>query len=124
MLSCKGRPNLLLLDEEVENAAQLIVPSLGGHEVVKASYLVKWRYRATPIGGDAVAWMADQEGKMKLLQDLRRHYSRIPRLGLSVIRIRGFVVPIRVPVTVAIGMSVCHTVRPDALLRTFAAERW
>lgn len=66
-----------LLNEEVEEAYELLVSSLVGHEVVEAGNLVQRRDGTAVVGGNGAARMADQKGKVELPEDVERENSRI-----------------------------------------------
>ena len=73
--------------EIVENTALLVIPSFSRHEVVEASNLVKRRYRATPVAGNAVARVTNQKGEMELSEDFAGDDGRVARLRDCRVRI-------------------------------------
>ena len=61
----------------VEEAAELIVASLLGHELVEAGLLDKRWHAAPVIAGNGVAGVADKEGEVELLEQLLGHDRRV-----------------------------------------------
>lgn len=70
----------------VEEAAELIVAGLLGHELVEAGLLDKRRHATPVIAGNGVARVADKEGEVELLEQLLGHDRRVVGLRRSVIR--------------------------------------
>lgn len=70
----------------VEEAAELVVASLFRHELVETGLLDERRHAAAVIARDGVAWVADKEGEVELLEQLPRHDRRVVRLGGGVVR--------------------------------------
>ena len=81
MLACKLGTNLATRTEVVEQAALLIVSSLRRHEVIEAGYGVERGDGASPVAGNAVLGMADEESEMELVQDFGGHDGGISRFG-------------------------------------------
>lgn len=81
VLACKLGTDLATRTEVVEQAALLVVSSLRRHEVVEAGYGVERRNSASPVAGNAVLGVTDEEGEMELVQDFGRHDGGISRFG-------------------------------------------
>jgi hypothetical protein len=64
----------------IEEATELIVARLLGHELHEASLLDKRRHAAAVIAGNRVARVADKESEVKLLEQLLGHDRRVTRL--------------------------------------------
>lgn len=132
MLSSNGWTNLLLLAEEVENAAKFVVSGLLGHEVVEPGDLVEGWDGAAVVGGNAVTWVSDQECEVELLQDLCWNDGWISGLGFGVIRVWSFMIavrspvvgPVRVTVRKAIGMAIRLAICSDSFLGSLSTQRW
>ena len=61
----------------VEEAAELVVAGLFGHELVEAGLLDERRHAAPVIAGNGVARVADKEGEVELLEQLLGHDRRV-----------------------------------------------
>lgn len=70
----------------VEEAAELIVACLFGHELVEAGLLDEWWHATPVIAGNGVARVADKESEVELLEQLFGHDRRVVGLRRSVIR--------------------------------------
>lgn len=75
-----------LVEQVVEQPAQLVVPGLGGHELVEARQLAQRRDRAPVVGRDGPPRVPDQEGPVEATQHLGRHHRRVVLLGVVVCR--------------------------------------
>lgn len=82
VLTCKLGTNLATRTEVVEQATLLIVSSLGRHEVVKTSDCIERGDSASPVAGNAVLGVTDEEGEVELVQDIVRDNGGVSRLGL------------------------------------------
>jgi len=82
VLTCKLGADLTTRTEVVEQATLLIVSSLGRHEVVETSDCVERGDGASPVAGNAVLGVTDEEGEMELVQDIGRDHGGVSRLGL------------------------------------------
>lgn len=126
ILPSLGRPNLLLLYQEVEDSAKLIVASLRWHKIVEASNFIKWRNGASPVRWNAVSWMPNQKGEMELLQNSPWHDSRVTWFCSGVVWIRSLVVTITRSICRAggssIGQPVCLPVGANSFFDALAAQ--
>lgn len=73
----------------VEEAAELVVAGLLGHELVEAGLLHKRGNTAAVVAGDGVARVADQEGEVELLQQIPGHDRGVAGLRQRAVRVRG-----------------------------------
>lgn len=71
------RPNLANTTEVIEDTTHLIVAGFGRQKIVETGDFIEWRDRAAVIRRDAGSWVADQEGEVELLEDLRRDHGGI-----------------------------------------------
>ena len=72
----------------VEEAAQLVVASFIGAEVVEASHFVQGRDGAAVVAGNAVFWVADEEGEVVCLQEICWDDAGVVGLAVGVVGIR------------------------------------
>lgn len=78
-----------LLQEEVEEAAHLIVACLSRIEVVETRHLVQRRHSTAEVGGDGAARMTDEEGELELAEDINGDDGRVVRLSELLAAQRG-----------------------------------
>ena len=78
---------LAFTTQVVKQAAQLVISSFVGTEVVEASQLVKWRDRAAVVAGDTVLGVANEKGEMVGSEEVTRDDGRIVRLSLRFVRV-------------------------------------
>jgi hypothetical protein len=109
LLAGERGPNLLLLDKEIEDAAELVITSLVGPEVVESSDLVEGWDGAAPVRWDAMTRVTNQEREVELLQDFCRNDGWIARLSNGIVRRRGLVMMPVCPI-VTVGDPVGNTV--------------
>jgi hypothetical protein len=64
----------------IEEATELIVARLLGHELDEAGLLDERRYAAAVIAGNRVARVADKESEVEFLEQLLGHDRRVARL--------------------------------------------
>lgn len=81
-----GRADDALVEQVVEQPAHLVVPGLGGHELVEARQLAQGRDRAPVVGRDGPPRVPDQEGPVEAAQHVGRHHRRVVLLGVVVCR--------------------------------------
>lgn len=105
--------------EIIEDPALLVVPCLFRHEVVEASNVIQRRDRAAEVAGNAVLGVSDQEGKVKLLQNICRNDGGVARLGLGIVWVWSTFLAVSVGAigsSVAVGSIRGEIVRADAAL--------
>lgn len=95
------RTDLADILEVVKNPPQLIISCLARVELAESRDLVKRRNGAAIIRWDTGARMADQEGEVELLQDLRRHDGWVAWLCFGSVGEGTFI---------AVGVSVSRSV--------------
>lgn len=102
--------NLTNVAQVIEYSALLVVTCLLGHEVVETSDIVKRGHCASEVTWNAVLRVSDQEGKVKLLQDISGDDSRVSWLCFGVIWVWS------TSLCRAIGTIGSNTVCADAAL--------
>jgi len=83
LLSSKLGSDLTARTQVVEKTTLLVVAGFGGHEVVKTGNGVERGNGASPVAGNAVLGVADEESEVELVQDLGRDDGGVSRLGLG-----------------------------------------
>jgi len=128
--------NLLVLDQEVEDSAELVIARLGGHEVIEASNGVQGWNSAAEVGWNAVTGVTNEESEVELLQDLCRDNGGISGLSSCVVWVRCLGMSIGVPIGMAIGkaigkaigVAINHTIGlaicSDSLLHSLSSKGW
>ena len=128
--------NVLVLDQEVEDSAELVIARLGGHEVIEASNGVQGWNSAAEVGWNAVTGVTNEESEVELLQDLCRDNGGISGLSSCVVWVRCLGMSIGVPIGMAIGkaigkaigVAINHTIGlaicSDALLHSLSSKGW
>lgn len=102
--------NLLVLDQEVEDSAKLVIAGLGGHEIVEAGDRVQGWNGASEVGWDAVTGVTNEESEVELLQDLCRDDGGISGLSSCVVWVWCHGMSIGVPIGMAVGKAICKAI--------------
>lgn len=97
--------NLTARTKVVEQTALLVVSSLGGHEVVETSDLIKRRNGASPVAGNAVLGVTNEEGEVEFVENFGRNHSRVSGLSLGGIGIRRRLVNMTIGVLNSLARS-------------------
>lgn len=105
-----GRPDDALVQQVVEEPAQLVVPGLGRHEVVEARELAQGRDRAAVVRGDGPPRVPDQERPVEAAHHLGRHHGRVVLLGVVVCGAVDEAVCVGGCGSIAVGVAVCGAV--------------